>query len=218
MKLFTYTEVKDIQTAWLNSHDRKRCIKQLTKKYECSEEEIQKVIDGDKNITTYSYIKPAKTHPFTTKLSTQDIRDITSQAVAEFEAESTDKPVAAISTATVDTLKKKGGWPKGKPRKKVATVIEEPYDLNVPVIYPHNTVLDNADALISQSQDAAVILNLDELTITRHILNSKLVDYDQKIKDLQARINDIQTQRAAVVEIINKLNNGLDTINRPNHR
>lgn len=151
-------------------------------------------------------------------LSTQNIRDITSKAVAEFEAESTDKSVAAISTATVDTLKRKDVWTKGKPRKKVATVIEEPFDLNVPVIYPHNTVLDNADALISQSQDAAVILNLDELTITRHILNSKLVDYDQKIKDLQARINDIQTQRAAVVEIINKLNNGLDTINHPNHR
>ena len=123
MKLFTFEEVKDIQETWKKSHDRARTICSLADKYLCSEEEIDRVLRGDKNITSYAQIKAVKVSGVkqaTIKPKKSDtFKSIVEDAVKEFNAESTEQP------------KKKGGWPKGKPRKKVeikGEVSQETFD------------------------------------------------------------------------------------------
>lgn len=217
MKLFTFEEVKDIQETWKKSHDRARTICSLADKYLCSEEEIDRVLRGDKNITSYAQIKAVKVsgtkQAAIKSKETSTFKSVIENAVKEFNEENTEKP------------KKKGGWPKGKPRKKAeikgevsqetfdalkklsmceptaskTKVIEEPVELNVPKVYEHTPVTEHAEEQVEPSQEAVDISKrFDNWTPTVHATTEsvkRVVDslYDTFQKDITIRVSNRDT-------------------------
>ena len=123
MRQFNYNEVKDIQETWKRSHNRENSIETLMDKYLCQREDIERVLDGDKNISTYAGIKSVRGKAITIKkISTKELKKITEDVVKE---ETSKKETVE------EKPKKKGGWPKGKPRKKVeikGEVSQETFD------------------------------------------------------------------------------------------
>lgn len=112
MILLNHDQIKDIQSTWKEADDKDAAILELAKKYNCNEAVIERVLEGDKNITSDSYIK--RVEP-----DNNDISSLSKQAIEEFKKEE------SIDEPKEEQPKKKGGWPKGKPRGK-KVVAENP--------------------------------------------------------------------------------------------
>ena len=201
MKLFTFEEVKDIQETWKKSHDRARTICSLADRYLCSEEEIDRVLRGDKNITSYAQIKAVKVSgakQVTIKSKKSDtFKSIVEDAVKEFNAESTEQP------------KKKGGWPKGKPRKKVeikGEVSQETFDALKKLdmcTSTHHPTTESAKKLVDSlydtfqkdvtirvtNRDTDVIL--DSLKSRKRYLDSQVIELTKELIKINESITGI---------------------------
>ncbi len=110
MILLNHDQVKDIQNTWKEADDKDSAIFDLCEKYNCNEGVILRVLEGDKNVTSDSYIKRVK-------YDNKDVASLSKQAVEEFKKEEEKKEEIPP--------KKKGGWPKGKPRGKKTEVTED---------------------------------------------------------------------------------------------
>ena len=210
MKLFTFEEVKDIQETWKKSHDRARTICSLADKYLCSEEEIDRVLRGDKNITSYAQIKAVKVSG--TKqvaIKTKEagtFKSIVEDAVKEFNAENTDQP------------KKKGGWPKGKPRKKVeikGEISQETFDtlknldMCTPTIHPA-VASESMENLINSlydtfQKDVTIRVTNKDTDVIIDSLKSRRRYLDSQVLELTKEIVKINDSIAGIDYIIDKL-------------
>jgi len=124
LKLFNYEEVKDIQETYIKTTENKDdIIKILANRYSVDESMINRVLEGDKNITSYAQIKSVKSKGVSIK--NKSITDITKEAIEDFNK-------SDVSTEEIDEDKKedneipleeekpkrKCGWQKGRPRGK----------------------------------------------------------------------------------------------------
>lgn len=183
MKLFTFEEVKDIQETWKKSHDRARAICSLADKYLCSEEEIDRVLRGDKNVTSYAQIKAVKvseTKKATIKPEkTSAFKSVIENAVKEFNAENTEN---------IEKPRKKGGWPKGKPRKKVEVkgeVSQETFDALVKhgmCTRTHHPTTESIKKLIDQepASETKVIEEPVELNVPKVYEHTPVTEHTEE--------------------------------------
>ena len=185
IRLFNYEEVKDIQETYMKTTENKDdIIKILANRYSVDESMINKVLEGDKNITSYAQIKSVKSKGVSIK--NKSITDITKKAIEDFnkseenteEINEDKKEDNEVPLVEGEKPKRKCGWQKGRPRGKKTDKEKK----------EENNTLTNLNE-ISKLKD----LNEEEYNIIVSSLEMRLQNINNKIISLEKEMDSINS-------------------------
>ena len=200
VKLFNYDEVKDIQESYIKATENKDdMIKILANRYSVDESMIIKVLEGDKNVTSYAQIKSVKSKGVTIK--NKEILNIAQKAIDEFKQEENKEEQIEIDNNNNEELKelvdkvfppktteenneeekpkKKGGWQKGRPRGKKVDKEKKEEDNSVSILVNFSEVKN-----INEEEYKIII---ESLKLRMQSINNQIINLEKEMKT----INDI---------------------------
>ena len=151
-------------------------IKILANRYSVDESMIVRVLEGDKNITSYAQIKSVKSKGVSIK--NKSITDITKEAIEDFNKSEENKENIEVPLVEGEKPKRKGGWQKGRPRGKKADKEKK----------EENNTLTNLNEILEFKD-----LNEEEYNIIVSSLEMRLQNINNKIISLEKEMDSINS-------------------------